>query len=53
VIIIIDGILRGGETKRKGIFHLNYFSPDSLKDPIATFAKQAYSSAVFIFNHLT
>jgi hypothetical protein len=53
VIIIKYEIPRRGLTKRDRIFHLNYFSPDSLKDPIATFAKQAYSSAVFIFNHLT
>ena len=52
VIIIRGGIPRGGKTRRQGIFHLNYFPPNSLEDPIATFAKQAYSSAVFIFNDL-
>lgn len=53
VIIIKKGIQKAGLTKRQGIFHLNYFSPESLLDPLATFAKQAFSSAEFVFNNLS
>jgi len=52
VIVVKDEIQRGGATKRNGIFHLNYFPANFLSDPIATFGKQAFSSAVFIFNYL-
>ena len=52
LIIVRDGIQRGGTTTRNGIFHLNYFPVNFLSDPIATFGKQAFSSAVFIFNYL-
>jgi len=52
VIIVKEGVQRGGITFRNGIFHLNYFPANYLSDPIATFGKQAFTSAVFIFNYL-
>lgn len=52
VIVVKDGIQRGGVTVRNGIFHLSYFSSNFLSDPIATFGKQVFSNAVFIFNYL-
>lgn len=50
VIVVKEGVQRGGATLRNGIFHLNYFPSNFLTDPIATFGKQAYRGAVFIFN---
>lgn len=52
VLVVKNGIQRGGATLRNGIFHLNYFPKNFLSDPIATFGKQAYRSAVFIYNRL-
>lgn len=52
VIIVRDGIRRGGETYRNGIFHLNYFPVDVMSDPLATFGHQAYQSAIFLYNYL-
>lgn len=52
VIVVKAGIQRGGATLRNGIFHLNYFPSNFLSDPIATFGKQAYRGAVFIYNRL-
>ncbi len=52
IIVVKEGIQRGGLTIRNGVFHLNYFPANFLSDPIATFGKQVFNSAVFIFNYL-
>ncbi|VVA44248.1 hypothetical protein CANDROIZ_500007 [Candidatus Roizmanbacteria bacterium] len=52
IIVVKERIQRSGLTLRNGIFHLNYFPTNFLSDPIATFGKQAFNSAVFIYNYL-
>ena len=49
MVVIKDGIQRGGITSREGIIHATYIPSDYSSDSIATFAKQIVSQAVWVW----
>lgn len=49
MLIVKDGIRRGGEKVRQGIVDLTYIPSNYKSDPLATFARQVATQAIWVW----